>query len=74
MSYEHAPMTKASNTQRVQAIYERTYGGVDRNHAFGIQFAERDMNRPLALTDTAQTIRRQIEALADAHAGIPDEQ
>ena len=57
-----------------RAIHERTCGGVDRNHAFGLQLAEGDMNSPLVLTDTAQTIRRQIEALANAHAGMPDKQ
>jgi hypothetical protein len=32
------------------------------------------MNGPLILADTAQTIERQIEALANAHSGVPEEQ
>jgi hypothetical protein len=32
------------------------------------------MNAPLILADATQTIQRQIEALAHAHAGVPEEQ
>ena len=32
------------------------------------------MNGPLILASAAQTIQRQIETFADAHAGMPQEQ
>jgi hypothetical protein len=32
------------------------------------------MNGPLIVTDRAQTIERQIEALADPHAGVTAKQ
>jgi hypothetical protein len=32
------------------------------------------MNGPLILADTAQTIERQVEAPADAHTGVPEEE
>ena len=48
--------------------------GIHGNQALSPQFAKRHMNGPLILTDRAQTIERQIEALADAHAGVPEEQ
>src|SRR5580693_5422433 len=32
------------------------------------------MNGPLILASAAQTIKRQIETLADAHTGMPQEQ
>ena len=32
------------------------------------------MNGPLIVTDRAQTIERQIEALADPHAGVTEKQ
>jgi len=47
---------------------------VDGNEPLRPQLAEGHMNGPLILADTAQTIERQIEALADAHAGVPQQQ
>ena len=35
------------------------------NQAFGVQFAERDMQRPLVRSELAQTVQGQIDALAD---------
>jgi len=46
-------------TQCPKAIHERTYRRVDRDHAFGLQFAEGDMNGPLASSgNTWQAQRR----------------
>ena len=61
-------------TQRSKTIHEPADEGIYRNKALGPQFAKGHMNAPLILADTAPTIRRQIEALADAHAGVPEEQ
>ena len=39
-----------------------------------MQFAERDMQRPLVRADLAQTVQRQIDAFADADSGGAREQ
>jgi hypothetical protein len=48
--------------------------GVDGNETLRPQLAKGHMNGPLILTDTAQTIERQIEALTDPHTGVPEQQ
>jgi hypothetical protein len=65
---------RVPGAQRTKAIQNSADKGLHWNHAFGLQFAEGHMNRPLILTDAAQAIRRQIEAFADAHTCIPEEQ
>ena len=47
---------------------------IDRDHTFCLQFAERDMNGPLIRAGGAEAIVGQIGALADAHAGVTDQQ
>ena len=44
------------------------------NPAFGLQFAERHMDGPLIRAEREQAIKGQIDALADAHAGVALEQ
>jgi hypothetical protein len=61
-------------SQRTEPIHNPADEGIHRNKALGPQLAKGHMNGPLILADGAQTIQRQIEALADAHAGVAEEQ
>jgi len=58
----------------LKTMHDPTDEGVDGNETLRPQLAKGHMNGPLILTDTAQTIERQIEALADPHAGVPEQQ
>ena len=42
--------------------------------SFGFEFAERHMNGPLIRAGGAEAVEGQIGALADAHAGVADQQ
>src|SRR2546427_755789 len=53
---------------------ECTNKRIYRDHAFGLQFAERYVNRPLMGAGGVETTARQIHALTDAHAGVTDQQ
>jgi hypothetical protein len=44
------------------------------DQAFGVQLAERDMQRPLIRSDLAQTVQREIAALTDADSSSASEQ
>jgi hypothetical protein len=55
--------------EEAQAVNEITAEGIDGDHALGLEFAEGDMNRPLAWPRGSQTVIGEIDALADAHAG-----
>ena len=55
-------------------MYEITNEGIDWDRAFGFQLAERDMNGPLIRNSGAQAVIRQVGALADAHAGVAEQQ
>ena len=46
--------------------------GVDGNPALGFELAEGYMDSPLVGADSAQTIDREIDTFADAHAGMTD--
>jgi hypothetical protein len=54
-------------------VDEVTDKRVDGNHAFRLEFAERDMNRPLIRGDGVEAIKRQIGTFADAHAGVANQ-
>ena len=60
--------------KEAQALNEFTNKTIDRDHTFCLQFAERDMNGPLIWAGGAEAIVGQIGALADAHAGMTDQQ
>ncbi len=49
-------------------------GIVDRHQAFGVQLAQRHMKRPLSGREQAQAVKGEIDTLADADAGVADEQ
>jgi hypothetical protein len=61
-------------TQQLETVHNPTDEGIYGNETLCPQLAKGYMNGPLILADTAQTIERQIEALADAHPGVPEEQ
>jgi len=47
---------------------------IDRHQTFGVEFAERDMQRPLVRPDLAETVQRQIDAFPDADSGDTSEE
>ena len=51
-----------------QVPHERVYG----DHPFGLQLAERHMNRPMIRAGGVETIEGKIGRLADAHAGVTE--
>ena len=57
-----------------QALGEFTDKRIHRDHAFGLHFAERHMNRPLIGTRGAKAILGQVGALADADAGVANQE
>lgn len=58
---------RIQRAEEAQAVYEITNEGIDWDHAFGFQLAERDMNGPLIRTGRAQAVIRQVGALAGLH-------
>jgi hypothetical protein len=65
---------RIKGTKESEALDEFTHQGIDGDHAFRFEFAERHMNRPLIRTGGAEAIEGQIGALADAHAGVTNQQ
>ena len=57
----------------MEALDEGADKRIDRDHAFGIEFAERHMHGPLIRASGAEAIEGQIVALADAHAGVANQ-
>ena len=53
---------------------ELANGLIDGHQSFGVQFAERYVKGPLSRSSLAQAIKREIGALAQADAGVTDEQ
>ena len=47
-----------------------TCKGVDRDHALGLQLAERNMNAPMIQVGGVEAIQGKIDGFADAHAGV----
>ena len=65
---------RIEGAKEAQALDEFTNKPIHRDHTFCLQFAERDMHGPLIRTGGAEAIVGQIGALADAHAGVTDQQ
>jgi hypothetical protein len=55
-------------------LYEFTHRGINGDHAFGFELAERDMNRPLVGRGGAKAIVGQIGTLTNTHAGVAEQQ
>ena len=59
---------RIKGTKESEALDEFAYKGVDGDHTFGFELAERHVNRPLIRARGAEALARQIGAFADAHA------
>jgi hypothetical protein len=51
-----------------QLAYERVYG----DHPFGLQLAERHVNRPLIGAGVVEAIEGKVSHFANAHAGVAE--
>jgi hypothetical protein len=60
--------------EQLKTMHDPAEEGIDGNETLRPQLAKGHMNGPLILAHRAQTIERQIEAFADAHTGVPEEQ
>ena len=65
---------RIERAEEAQAVNEITAEGIDGDHAFGLEFAEGDMDRPLVRACGAQAVIGEVDALADAHAGLAEQQ
>ena len=65
---------RIQGAEEAQAMNEITDEGINRDHAFGFELAERYMDGPLVGTGGAQAVIREVSALADAHAGVAEQQ
>ena len=57
------------SAQRLDAGHEAAHLGIGGDQAFGVQFAEGDVEGPLIRTELSESIQGQIDAFADADAG-----
>ena len=60
---------RVEGAEEAQTLDEIAAEGIDGDHAFGLEFAEGNMDGPLVRPRGAQTVIGEIDALADAHAG-----
>jgi len=60
--------------EEAQTVDQIAGEGVYGDHAFGFQFAERHVNPPLIRAGGMETIEDEIDAFANAHAGVAEEQ
>ena len=65
---------RIQRAEEAQAMDEITDEGIDGDHAFGFEFAEGDMNRPLVWPCGAQAVIGEVDAFADTHAGVAEQQ
>src|SRR6516162_10098682 len=65
---------RIEESKEAEAVNEVADKAVNRDHAFGLEFAEWDMNRPLIWPHHAETVPGQIGTFSDAHAGMANEQ
>ena len=65
---------RIQRAEEAQAVDEITDEGIDGDHAFGFEFAEGYMNGPLVWTYGAQAVIGQVDAFADTHAGVAEQQ
>src|SRR6266568_7842481 len=61
-------------TKESEALDQFTNKGIHWDHAFRLEFAKRDVNRPLVLARRAEALKRQIGTLANAHASVANQQ
>src|ERR1019366_7583132 len=65
---------RIQRTEESQAVYKVTDEVIDGDHAFGFELAEGHMNSPLVRPGRAQAVIRQVDAFADTHAGVAEQQ
>src|SRR5260370_39601417 len=66
--------SRFKRTKEAQPLDELAYKRIHRDQAFGFQFAERHMNRPLIRASGTEAVRCEIDALADAHGCVAHQQ
>src|SRR5712691_6697882 len=65
---------RIKGTKESEALDEFTHKGVHGDHTFRFEFAERHVDRPLIRAGRAKAVGGQISTLADAHAGVANQQ
>ena len=65
---------RIEGTKESEALDQFTNKGIHGDHAFRLEFAKRDVNRPLILARGAEALKRQIGTLANAHASVANQQ
>src|ERR1700674_4376882 len=65
---------RIEGTKESEALDQFTNKEIHGDHAFRLEFAKWYVNRPLIRARGAETLKRQIGALADAHAGVANHQ
>ncbi len=61
-------------SKEAKTLNQFTDEGVHRDHSFGLELAQRDLDCPLIRADGMQTVAAQIGAFTDPHAGMTDEE
>jgi len=57
-------------TEQSQALDDVADKRIHRDEAIPIELSDGDVNGPLIRPERAETVRRQVDALANAHAGV----
>ena len=65
---------RIQRAEEAQAVYKITAEGIDGDHALGLEFAEGNMDGPLVGRRGAQTVIGEVDAFADTHAGVAEQQ
>ena len=65
---------RIQRTEEAQSMNEITDEGINRNHAFRFEFAQRYVDRPLVQACGVQAVIREVNTLADAHPGMAQQQ
>ena len=61
-------------TEEAQAMDDLTNKRVDRDHALGFQFPERNVNRPSIRASIMEAVVLKINTFPDAHSGVAHQQ
>jgi hypothetical protein len=65
---------RIERAEEAQTVNEIADEGIDGDHAFGLELAEGNMDRSLFRSCGSQAVIRQIDAFADTHAGVAEQQ
>ncbi len=76
MPCEEPPIVgqRIEKAEEAQSMNEITDESINRNHTFGFELAQRYVDRPLVRTYGVQAVIREVDTLADAHAGVPEQE